>query len=122
MYLLFHGGSDALLRRLIQTSVNNILGEFPYANIQASLRPYLSCPHASPNLLRAIFMVLLERDGKMRASLCQDQAVQGLPRLCPQKACRLYDMLTVNIDDWIKNEKIGLPDFVELIKDSYLVA
>jgi hypothetical protein len=122
MYLLFHGGSDTLLRSLIQTGVNNILKEFPYDNIQAALRPYLSCPQASPHLLRAIFIVLLQRDGKMRSSLCEDTHVQGLPRLCPQKACRLYDMLDINIDDWIKNEKVSLPEFLELIKDSYLVA
>jgi hypothetical protein len=122
MYLLFYGGSDTLLRSLIQTSVNNILSEFPGDNIRDALGPFLSCPQASPHLLRAIFIVLLEKDEKMRVSLCEESHVPGLNKLCVHKACRLYDTLTLNIDDWIKNEEMEILDFVETIKDSYLVS
>ena len=122
MYLLFHGGSDTLLRTLIERSVNNILGEFPYDNVRDALRPFLSCPSASIALLRAIFVVLLHRDGAMRSDLCETQHIPQIPRLCPQKACRLYNMIAENIDEWVKDERIGTMDFVEVIKDSYLVA
>ena len=44
-------------------------------------------------------------------------------RHCPHKACSLYDQLNETVvPQWIKDERISLLDFIDQLKDAYLVA
>ena len=123
MHLLFNGGSIALLRALISESVRNISETFPTEGVRSALRDISPGPDASLACLRARFFLLLNMDHLMRSRLCQERVAGHLAPVCPHKACNLYDQLHETVVPlWIKDERIELQDFVERLKDAYLVA
>jgi hypothetical protein len=126
MHILYSGNCEVLLHTLITQSINNIAAEYPAsAGVRQALTPFIPTRERpmSPAMLRAVFFILLNQDSKMRESLCSKKALPYLPELCPHKACRFYDSLhdTV-IVEWIKNEHIHLLEFVENLKEAYLVS
>ena len=124
MHLLYSGGSEPLLRCLIAQSIRNITEEYGQSKgVRDALGLYILPKQASLALLRAVFFVLLNQDGSMRAALCAKRFLPSLPVVCPHKACRLYDQLkdTVVVE-WVKNESIDLLQLEESLKEAYLVS
>ena len=124
MHILYNGSSEPLLRSLIIKSMQNISEEFPTQGVRNALSHYI-IPKEGVSLasLRAIFFVLLNQDSRMRSEICTTRLVPYIPELCPYKACSLYDQVReVVIMDWVKDETITVLQFVERLKDSYLVA
>jgi len=123
MYLLYSGGSEQLLRGLIEESMRSIAGEFPTDGVRRALGALVPGSEASLSSLRALFFLLLNQDSRMRSRLCSDKLLGYLPVLCPYKACSFYELLKETVVPmWIKDERVELVDFVGLLKDAYLVA
>jgi hypothetical protein len=123
MHLLYNGGAVPLLRALISESSRNISETFPTEGVMNALKDIQPGPDASLSCLRARFFLLLNQDHLMRARLCQERVAGHVAPVCPHKACGLYDQLNETVVPlWIKDERIGLHDFVERLKDAYLVA
>jgi len=126
MHILYSGNCEALLNSLILESVNNIIAEHPTSEgVRQALIPFIPTKERPmpPALLRASFFILLNQDSKMRNSLCTKRTLPYLQTLCPHKACRFYDYLNESVvPEWVKNESIHLLDFVESLKESYLVS
>lgn len=123
MHLLYSGAAEPLLRDLITRSIQNLCEDFPTTGVRNALACFVPPKEASLALLRAIFFVLLNQDGRMRSALCSTRILPLLPELCPYKACRLYDTLKDTVlRDWACNETIGLAQLVETLKETYLVS
>jgi hypothetical protein len=123
MYLLYSGGSEQLLRGLIQESMQSIAADFPSDGVRESLRVLVPRREVSLAGLRVLFFLLLNQDSRMRTRLCRDRLLGYLPVLCPYKACSFYELLKEKVVLlWIKDERISLLDFEERLKDAYLVA
>ena len=59
----------------------------------------------------------------MRDALCAKRILPYLSPLCPHKACRLYDHLKESVVvEWVKNEDVHILEFVESLKEAYLVS
>lgn len=123
MHLLYSGNCDVLLRSLVLQSLQNIALEHPSDGVRHALMPLAPTSATPQATLRAIFFVLLNQDSRMRGLLCSKRVLPYLPELCPHKACRFYDSLheTVVVE-WIKNENVHVLEFVEALKESYLVS
>jgi hypothetical protein len=119
MHILYSGNCESLLRSLITQSINNIAAEHPASDgVRQALIPFIPTQERpmSPAILR-------NQDSKMRDSLCTKRFLPYLPQLCPHKACRLYDHLQDSVvADWVKNESIHLLEFVECLKEIYLIS
>ena len=126
MHILYSGNSDVLLRSLIMQSINNIAAEHPSSEgVRQALIPFIPTQERpmSSAMLRSVFFILLNQDSAMRDSLCNKRIISYLPELCPHKACRLYDNLKDSvIMEWIKNEGVHLLEFVDNLKEAYLVS
>ncbi len=124
MHLLYSGSCEALLRSLIAQSMQNIAAEHPASpGVRRALAPFAPSPSTPHATLRAVFFLLLNQDGRMRDALCTKRVAPYLPELCPHKACRFYDSLKESvIVDWVKDEGVHLLEFVERIKEAYLVS
>ena len=124
MHLLYNGSAESLLRTLIKQSIQNIAQEFPTQGVRDALTHYfLPKEGVSIATLRAVFFILLNQDSKMHSEICSTRMVSYIPELCPYKACRFYDQIRdCVIMEWVKNETITITEFVESLKDSYLVA
>ena len=126
MHILYSGNCENLLRSLIMQSINNIAAEHPASEgVRQALVPYIPTQERpmSTAMLRVVFFILLNQDSKMRDSLCTKRTLPYLPELCPHKACRLYDHLKDSVvAEWVKNESIHLLEFVECLKEIYLVS
>ena len=123
MHLLYNGGSVPLLRALISESSRNISEDFPTEGVRSALKELSPPPDASISCLRARFFLLLNQDHRMRSRLCQERVAGHVSPVCAHKACSLYDQLNETVvPQWIKDERISLLDFVEQLKDAYLVA
>jgi hypothetical protein len=126
MHLLYSGNCEVLLRSLILQSIQNIASEHQASDgVRKALLPFVPTKDRvmSPAMLRAVFFVLLNQDSKMRESLCSKRVLAYLPELCPHKACRFYDCLKeMVVVEWIKNESVHLLEFVENLKEAYLVS
>jgi hypothetical protein len=126
MHILYSGNSEGLLKSLIVESINNIVAEHPASDgVRQALVPFIPTSERPmpPALLRAVFFILLNQDSKMRDSLCTKRTLPYLPTLCPHKACRFYDSLKDSVvTEWVRNESIHLLDFVESLKETYLVS
>ena len=126
MHILYSGNCEVLLRSLIKESINNIAAEHPASDgVRQALIPYIPTQERPmpPAMLRAVFFILLNQDSKMRDSICTKRTLPYLPELCPHKACRLYDCLKDSVvAEWVKNENIHLLEFVESLKEAYLVS
>lgn len=127
MHLLYSGHCEALLRSLISQSVQNVAQEYAGAEgVRRALVPFEfqeGCPRVTLAMLRAVFFVLLNQDSRMRELLCVKRVLPHIPELCPHKACRLYDSLRETVvPEWVKNEGMDLLQFVEALKDAYLVS
>lgn len=125
MHILYSGNCEFILHSLIVESVNNIAAEHPASDgVRRALAPFIPTKERPmpPAMLRAVFFILLNQDSKMRESLCTKRILPYLPTLCPHKACRFYDCLKDSVvTEWVKNERIHLLDFVESLKEAYLV-
>ena len=126
MHILYSGNCEVLLHTLIMQSINNIAADHPSSEgVRQALIPFIPTRERpmSPAMLRAVFFVLLNQDSKMRDSICSKRVLPYLPELCPHKACRFYDNLQETvIVEWVKNESVHLLDFVENLKEAYLVS
>ena len=126
MHILYSGNCEVLLRSLIVESINNIAAEHPASDgVRQALVPYIPTQERpmSPAMLRAVFFILLNQDSKMRDMICTKRTLPYLPELCPHKACRLYDCLKDSVvAEWVKNENIHLLEFVDSLKEAYLVS
>lgn len=124
MHLLYSGNCEVLLRTLIMQSIHNIAAEHPSSGgVRQALLPFIPTQTTPPATLRAVFFILLNQDSKMRDSLCAKRMLHYLPELCPHKACRFYDSLNESVVvEWIKNENVHLLEFVESLKETYLVS
>ena len=124
MHILYSGSCEVLLRSLIMQSIHNIAGEYPASDgVRQALIPYIPSSESPPAMLRSIFFILLNQDSKMRDILCTQRTLSYLPPLCPHKACRLYDHLKESVVvEWVKNENVHLLEFVERLKEAYLVS
>ena len=124
MYLLYSGHSDSLLRSLIMQSIHNIAEDHTSSDgVRQALIPFIPSPTCAPALLRSIFFILLNQDSRMRESLCGRRILPYLPTLCPHKACLLYDHLKESVvTEWVKNENVHILEFVESLKEAYLVS
>jgi hypothetical protein len=123
MHLLYNGGAVPLLRALISESMQNIAEDFPTEGVREALRQLSPPPDASLACLRARFFLLLNQDHRMRTRLCQERVAGHLAPVCAHKACNLYDQLSDTVvTQWIKDERITLLDFIDRLKDAYLVA
>ena len=124
MHLLYSGNCAALLRSLIAQSVRNIAAEHPgSAGVRQALLPFVPSASMSHATLRAVFFVLLNRDSRMRDTLCAKRVAPYLPELCPHKACRFYDSLDETVvPGWVKDEGMHILEFVESLKEAYLVS
>lgn len=124
MHLLYSGNCEVLLRSLIRQCINNIASDHQGSEgVRQALLPFVpaqSMPHAT---LRAIFFILLNQDSRMRDSLCVKRVLPYLPELCPHKACRFYDSLKESVVvEWVKNENVHILEFVDNLKEAYLVS
>ena len=124
MHILYSGSCDALLHSLIMQSIGNIAAAYPAsAGVKRALIPYAPSKECPPAMLRSIFFVLLNQDCRMREALCAQRILPYLPPLCPHKACRFYDCLKESVVvEWVKNENVHLLEFVESLKEAYLVS
>ena len=124
MHLLYSGHCEQLLHSLIMQSIHNIAADHPASEgVRQALIPFIPPPNCPPAMLRSIFFILLNQDSKMRDSLCTSRTLPYLPPLCPHKACRLYDHLKETVVvEWVKNENMHLLEFVESLKEAYLVS
>ena len=126
MHLLYSGNCEMLLRSLILQSINNIAADHPGSEgVRNALLPFVptEANPMSPAMLRAVFFILLNQDSRLRESICSKRVLSYLPELCPHKACRFYDSLKESlVVEWVKNENIHLLEFVETLKDAYLVS
>ena len=124
MHLLYSGNCEALLRSLIMQSIHNISAEHAIsAGVRQALQSFVPTQATPPATLRAVFFILLNQDSKMRESLCAKRVLQYLPELCAHKACRFYDALNESVVvEWIKNENVHILEFVENLKEAYLVS
>jgi hypothetical protein len=124
MHLLYSGNCEALLRSLIMQSIHNIAADHPASEgVRQALIPFIPSDSCPPAMLRSIFFILLNQDSKMRDSLCTQRTLPYLQTLCPHKACRLYDHLKETVVvEWVKNENVHLLEFVESLKEAYLVS
>ncbi len=126
MHLLYSGNCELLLRSLILQSINNIAQEHHGSEgVRQALLPFVPTRERpmSPAMLRAVFFILLNQDSRMREGLCSKRVLSYLPELCPHKACRLFDTLKETVVvEWVKNENVHLLEFVESLKDAYLVS
>lgn len=123
MHLLYSGHCEPLLRSLIMQSIHNIAEDHSASDgVRQALIPFIPSATCAPALLRSIFFILLNQDSKMREALCAKRILPYLPALCPHKACRLYDHLKESVVvEWVKNENVYLLEFVESLKEAYLV-
>ena len=126
MHILYSGNCEVLLRSLIIQSINNIAEEHRASEgVRQALVPFIPTQERpmSSAMLRAVFFILLNQDSKTRDSLCTKRTLPYLSELCPHTACRLYDHLKESvIVEWVKNESIHLLDFIENLKEAYLVS
>ena len=126
MHLLYSGNSEGLLKSLIVESINNIVAEHPASDgVRRALAPFVPREDRPmpPAMLRAVFFILLNQDSRMRDCLCTTRIQPYLQPLCPYKACRFYDCLKDSlVSTWVRNESIHLLEFVETIKETYLVS
>ena len=126
MHILYSGNCEVLTRSLIIQSINNIAAEHPASEgVRQALVPFIPTQERpmSQAMLRAVFFILLNQDSKMRDSLCTNKVLPYLPTLCPHKACRLYDNLKDSVlMEWVKNEDVHILEFIENLKEAYLVS
>jgi hypothetical protein len=123
MHVLYSGGAEGLIRSLIAQSLRNIAEDYQaYPGVLAPLRLFQPPPVASLAFLRVVFLILLNQDSRMRATLCDTRFLPSLPPMCPHKACRLYDQLRLELVAWIKNESVDLLQLEESLKEAYLVS
>ncbi len=123
MHILYSGSCEALLHTLIMQSIHNITTDHPVSGVRQAILPFIppnDCPLA---VLRSIFFVLLNQDARMREALCSQRTLPYLPCLCAHKACRFYDHLKESVMvEWVKNENVHILEFVESLKEAYLVS
>lgn len=124
MHLLYSGNCQVLLHSLIMQSIHNIAADHPGSEgVRQALIPFIPSQDCPSAMLRSIFFILLNQDSKMRDSLCTQRTLPYLQTLCPHKACRLYDHLKETVVvEWVKNENVHLLEFVENLKEAYLVS
>jgi len=123
MYLLYSGGSEQLLRGLIAESMRSVAEEHPTDGVRRALAALAPGRDASLTSLRALFFLLLIQDSRLRMRLCKDKLLGYLPVLCPHKACSLYaELRDAVVPMWIKDERVSLLEFVERLREAYLVA
>ena len=123
MHVLYSGGGETILRGLIMDSIRNIGEDFPTEGVRKALTMLVPPPVASMAHLRVLFFILLNKDSRMRVRLCQERVAWYLPVLCPHKACSLYEQLRETVvPGWIRDERVGVMDMEERLRDAYLVA
>jgi hypothetical protein len=122
-FLLYSGAAGPHLHGLIRQCIRNIGEDFPTPGVRRALLRYALPLETSLALLRAAFFVLLSWDSRTRCALCERRFLAHLPELCPFKACRFYDQLRDDVlAGWVKDERVGVAELEERLKESYLVA
>lgn len=124
MFILYSGHASNLLCALIEECKNNLASSYPTEGVKNALETYkVSESGSSLCHLRIVFFLLLSRDSVTRKKLCESKISWYLPVLCPHKACRFFDELdNIVIPRWVRDETVGLVDFEEMLKESYLNA
>ena len=122
MFVLYSGHSSQLLCALIQESKQNISDEYATDGVRCALESFeVSANGTALSMLRVIFFLLLSKDASMRKKLCEVQITWFLPTLCPHKACVFYENLEGSvIPKWVRDETLGLLEFEDVLRDSYL--
>ena len=123
VHVLYSGGAEGVLRGLIMDSIRSIGEDFPTDGVRRALTMLVPHPGASMAHLRVLFFLLLNKDSRMRVRLCQERVAWYLPVLCPHKGCSLYEQLRESVvPAWIRDERVGVLEMEERLRDAYLVA
>ena len=123
MFVLYSGHSVTLLCALIDECKKDVMGEFASEGVRSALQCFQVSKETAISMLRVIFFLMLSKDAVMRKKVCEAKISWFLPTLCPYKACNFYENLEGSvIPRWVRDETVGLMDFEELIRDSYLNA
>ena len=125
-YILYYGDVK-LLSQLIRQCQGNILRRHHHDSALGSLlERYSPDPQKDPLLvLRAKFFVLLHEDEETRKELAEKAATSfGCFGAVPKpKASNFYHSLHHDvIPKWVSDEDVQLHDFIESLREAYLVA
>lgn len=122
MFLLYSGHASGLLCVLIEESSKNIGTEHCTDGVMKALESFkVEMNKTSLTHMRIIFFLLLSKDTIMRKKLCEAKISWFLPTLCPFKACCFYETLSSSvIPKWIRDENVGVVEFEDMLRESYL--
>ena len=124
-YILYCGDTN-MLCDLIRQCVQNIALHFLQdSDMNRILDSYLPSHTDSLHILRSKFFVLLHEDEKTRLELVhRDTKLKGYFGPVPlQKANNFYLMLHTDIiPKWVSDESITLEQFIDSLRDAYLIS
>ena len=122
LFYVLYGANRDYIARLIEESVLNIAAEYPGDGVASALQLMRPAETDSLHALQIKFMALLNEDERMRRRLGEvvSHLIVGL---CPHKAERFYDALCDELmPAWIKDERISHAQFVDRLRQAYLVS
>jgi hypothetical protein len=124
-YILYCGDTN-MLCDLIRQCVKNVAAHYHYdPDMLSILEHYQPRFSDSIHVLRSKFFVLLHEDEKTRIELVhRDTKLRGYFGPVPlQKANNFYVMLHTDlIPKWVSDESITLEQFIDSLRDAYLIS